>query len=292
MVSGRSVGSALGVFALVSVVGGAAHAAAIKVSCVGEQSTHSGHPAAGAGHEWPDELGMLLGGAYTVNNDGDNTNASVLMDDTGATPAPYAGKSYANPANGPIAATGGGGYARSIMAPDVVVIGPWGMHDLQTATGKNLPLTQARFEADYDYLVGVYAKLASKPKIILLTPLPFPVGGNVTAATQDYMKNAILPAVKDVATKRGLTVIDVYAMFTAAPAAPALLASDGGVNLAGTQKIAQLVAAALGGGSGADGGAPDAGGAKDGGAAGTSGAAGTVGAAGTSGAAGAGTTGA
>jgi hypothetical protein len=265
--------------------------AATKVSCVGEQSTHSGHPAAGdVAHEWPGMLGTMLGAAYTVDNDGDNGHSSVLMNDTGATPVPYTnnGGSYANPANAAIAATGGGGFARSIMAPDVVVIGPWGMHDYLMAMGNTLPLTQARFEQDYDYLVGLYDKLANKPKIYLMTPLPFPTGGNVSTGTQDYIKNAILPAVKDVATKRGLTVIDAYAAFMAAPATPALLASDGGVNLAGTTKLAEMVAAAMGvsatGGGGSGGGAGGAGGST--GAGGATAGAGGGGTAGTSGGAG------
>jgi hypothetical protein len=262
----RKVGGLIAVGFVSLAFAGSAARAATKVSCVGEQSTHSGHPAAGAGHEWPDELGTLLGAAYTVDNDGDNGHSSVLMNDTGATPVPYTnnGGSYANPANAGIAATGGGGFARSIMSPDIVVIGPWGMHDYLMAMGNNLPLTQARFEQDYDYLVGIYDKLASKPKIYLMTPLPFPTGGNVSTGTQDYMKNAILPAVKDVATKRGLPMIDVYTAFMGAPATPALLASDGGVNLAGTQKIAQMVMAALGtsagGTAGAGGGTAGAGG--------------------------------
>ena len=294
------VGVAVAVFVSLSLASAAR--AATKVSCVGEQSTHSGHPAAGAGHEWPDELGTDLGAAYTVDNDGDNGHSSVLMNDTGATPFPYTnnGGSYANPANAGITATGGGGFARSIMSPDIVVIGPWGMHDYLMAMGNTLPLTQQRFEQDYDYLVGIYAKLANKPKIFLMTPLPFPTGGNVSTGTQDYMKNAILPAVKDVATKRGLPLIDVYAAFMAAPATPALLASDGGVNLAGTQKIAQMVMAAIGststtggGGSGGGAGASGAAGAtggSGGGAAGTTGGAGASGAAGSAG--GAGTSGA
>jgi hypothetical protein len=284
-------GLVVGVFTTFALASAAR--AATKISCVGEQSTHSGHPAAGAGHEWPDELGTLLGAAYTVDNDGDNTHSSVLMNDTGATPAPYTnnGGSYANPANAGIAATGGGGFARSIMSPDIVVIGPWGMHDYLMATGNNLALTQQRFEQDYDYLVGIYDKLANKPKIYLMTPLPFPAGGNVSTGTQDYMKNAILPAVKDVATKRGLPLIDAYAAFMAAPATPALLASDGGVNLAGTQKLAAMVVAALGASSTGGGGA--GGGGAGGTAGGGGGSNGTAGAGGASGTAGgtAGTTG-
>src|SRR5436190_20327370 len=101
----------VGALAAVACAEGAANAAPIRVSCVGEQSTHSGHPAAGDGHEWPNELATLLGTGYAVDNDGDNGHSSVLMNDTGATPVPYTnnGGSYANPANAGIAATGGGG---------------------------------------------------------------------------------------------------------------------------------------------------------------------------------------
>src|SRR5262249_17331175 len=153
------VGLVVGVFTSLALASAAR--AATKVSCVGEQSTHSGHPAAGdVAHEWPGELGMMLGAAYTVDNDGDNGHSSVLMNDCGATPAPYTnnGGCYANPANAGITATGGGGFARSTMAPDVVIIGPWGMHDYLMAMGNTLALTQARFETDYDYLVGIYDK--------------------------------------------------------------------------------------------------------------------------------------
>jgi hypothetical protein len=256
--------------------------AAVKVACVGEQSTHSGHPAAGAGHEWPDELGTVLGAAYTVENDGDNTNSSVLMDDSGATPMPYAGASYTS---------GTVYYPRSLLSPDIVVIGPWGMHDEKTQTGKGLPATQARFQTDYDFLVNKYLNLANHPKVILTTPLLLPIGGNVTQATRDYITSAILPAVKAVATAHNLTLIDLYTIVSAAPATPALLASDGGVNLAGTQKIAALVAAAIGSQPAGDGGVgSDGGSSKDAGAGGTSGAAGsgagTAGSTGTAGTAG------
>jgi hypothetical protein len=153
-----------------------------------------------------------------------------------------------------------------------------------------LPNTQARFQADYDYLVNVYLKLTPKPKIILTTPLPFPTGGNVTAATQAYMKDAIDPAVKAVATKYSLPLVDLYAVFTAGAAS--MLASDGGVNLTGTQKIAMLVAAAITtgstgtGGTGGSTGAGGSAGTAGTGGGGTTGAAGMTGAAGTTGAAG------
>src|SRR3954470_14893881 len=117
----RTVGCVVTAVVMAAWARGAAQAAPLKVTCVGEQSTHSGHPAAGAGHEWPDELGTLLGAGYAVDNDGDNGHSSVLMNDAGATPAPYTnnGGSYANAANAAIAATGGGGYVRSVTLHDV-----------------------------------------------------------------------------------------------------------------------------------------------------------------------------
>ncbi len=277
------------VVAAASILSAGSARAATKVSCVGEQSTHSGHPAAGAGHEWPDELGTVLGAGYTVDNDGDNGHSSVLMNDTAATPVPYTnnGGSYANPANAGITATGGGGYVRSITTHDYVIIGPWGMHDTKMWMGNTLPSTQARFQQDYDFLVSIYLKLTPKPKVILTTALPFPTGGNVTAETQAYMKDAITPAVKAVGAKYNLPVVDLFTVFSAGPAT--LLASDGGVNLTGSQKIAMLVAAAITGnaGTGGTGGAAGAGGSTGaGGAGGAMGTAGTTGAAGATGAAG------
>jgi hypothetical protein len=285
MTSRNLAGFVVGAVATLALAGSVAHAAPIKVSCVGENTTCTGHYAANL--QWPDILGQMLGAGYTVDNDGDNTHATVLMSNSGATPpVPYT-SSYANPANA--AAPCGGDYSRSLMAPDVVVIGPWGMHDYSTAAANNLTTDQARFQKDYDFLVSQYLKLANKPKIFITTPILLSVvGGNVKAETATYITNIILPSVKAVATAHNLPVIDLYTQFPASLLDPA---GDGGItHPAGQTKIAQLVLAAITGGqSPADGGATDSGStAGTGGAAGgTAGAGG--GAAGAGGSSGAGT---
>jgi hypothetical protein len=277
----------VGAVATLALAGSVAHAAPIKVSCVGENTTCTGHYAANL--QWPDVLGQMLGAGYTVDNDGDNTHATVLMSNSGATPpVPYTG-SYANPTNG--AAPCGGDYARSLMSPDVVVIGPWGMHDYATAAANNLTTDQARFQKDYEFLVSQYLKLANKPKVFLTTPILLSVvGGNVKAETATYITNIILPSVKAVAMAHGLPIIDLYTQFPASLLDPA---GDGGItHPAGQTKIAQLVQAALTGGtSPGDGGVADSGStAGTGGGAGSGGTAGSGGSTpGTAGSSGAGT---
>jgi hypothetical protein len=207
-------------------------AAATVVKCVGEQSTMTGHYAVTL--QWPALLQTQLGASYTVTNDGDNM-ASVLTGYTAAGAHPFMSATNAK-------------YTDSKMGPNVVVIGPWGMHD-QIAIMGNPPAMAANFQTDYDMLVSSYLALMPKPIVIVMTGFLKPTdaaAGFLTyqndAATLALVMNTINPAVKAVATKYSLPVIDIATQLTTVM----YLAGDGGLTQpAGQTKVANLVFAEI-----------------------------------------------
>jgi len=174
--------SALAVVASLGIALGSSRdaVAAIKVACVGEQTTHSDQfPATGVG-EYPWMLQMLLGAGYDAQNFGDCC-ATVLQG--------YPKQPETHPF------LTGKPYAASLpFAPDIVVIGSWGKHDTEIAnTLFGGVLDAAKFEADYDTLVSTYLNLASKPKVYVSLPVPIPKG-----APQGVTTSVILPSIKSV----------------------------------------------------------------------------------------------
>jgi hypothetical protein len=90
MTSRRLAGFVAGACVIV-LAASAAQAAPIKVSCVGEQTTLTGHYAASL--QWPALLGTMLGSGCMVENDGDNNGGAILQDRSGGAPVP---KDYAD----------------------------------------------------------------------------------------------------------------------------------------------------------------------------------------------------
>jgi hypothetical protein len=213
---------------------GEARAAAVKVACIGEQTTHSDQfPATGVG-EYPWMLQMRLGAAWDVQNFGDCCATVLQGYPKQAETHPYlTGKPY---------------MTSLPFAPDIVVIGSWGKHDTEIANSLYVGvLDPVKFQSDYDTLVTTYLNLASHPKVYVSLPVPIPRG-----APQGVTTNVILPAIQAVAQKYKLPIVDLYASFLNHPE---LYKDDTHVsNVDGLQKITDLVYAALTAGD--DAGAP------------------------------------
>ena len=179
-----------------------AGAAPIKVAVIGPQHVHS-HQLT-RDKEYPAMLQTLLGPNFMVGNFGDCC-ATILQGypKQGET-HPYleSGEAYK--------AVGGMNFKDSVkFMPDIVVIGPWGKHDTEIADQlyKGM-LDRTKLEADFDELVTTYQKLPTKPQVIVLTPIPIPFGMPVGVTT-----GVLLPAIKAVAEKYKLPVVDVYPAF-------------------------------------------------------------------------------
>jgi MYXO-CTERM domain-containing protein len=148
-------------------------------------------------------LQTLLGSGYQVRNFGDCCG-TVLQGYTPAETHPYV--------LGSLSAAEGPGYDESIaFLPDIVVIGSWGRHDWGKAQAPASTWNLAKFETDYDDLVQRYQKLASHPIIFVSLPIPIP-NGQATPAT-GVATSSVLPAVRNVANKYHLPIIDLYTPF-------------------------------------------------------------------------------
>jgi hypothetical protein len=218
-------------------------AAAPRIVCIGEQTTMT----AEMSPTWPAKMQTDLGAAYTVTDDGDG-GGTVLAGSKGGT------HTFITPTNAP--------FKDSIMAPDIVVIGPWAEHD-EIAVEAGADATH--FQQDYDALVMAYLGLPKKPCVIVTTPVVIPTYQR-NPATDMLVTNTIEPAVLAVAAAHSLTVIDLYAPFMGQAA---WLGVDGHFTTAGAAEVARLVELALpscsigngtgGGGAGGGAGAGSAG---------------------------------
>jgi hypothetical protein len=245
-------------------------AAPIKVSCIGEQTTHSDlYPTTTnqpvGMQEYPAMLQTLLGSGYTVMNYGDCC-ASVISGYTASETHPF---------------INGNKFGPSIsFAPDIVIIGSWGRHDwgksAQTALAAfeagDTMTTYTKFQTDYDTLVSKYLAAASKPKIFCSTPIPIPFG--MDGPDDGYKTSPAAAAITAVCQKYNLPIIDLYTAFTGHMEYyinPPDKDSEGEhTSVAGMMETAMLVRDAI---LGADGGttvSPGGGGAADAGSAGGS----------------------
>src|SRR5450432_1751987 len=204
---------------LLSVLVARSAAAAPRIVCIGEQTTMT----AEMSPTWPAKMQTDLGAAYTVTDDGDG-NGTVLSGSKGGT------HTFTTPTNAP--------FKDSIMAPDIVVIGPWAEHDEIAVEGG---ADATHFQADYDALVTVYLGLPKKPCVIVTTPVVIPTYQK-NPATDQLVMNTIEPAVLAVATAHSLPVVDLYTAFMGQSA---WLGADGHFSTAGAAEVAKLVEMAL-----------------------------------------------
>ncbi|HEX3695551.1 MAG TPA: hypothetical protein VH374_09175 [Polyangia bacterium] len=213
-------------------------AAPIKVVTPGEQNTQSTEA---TWPLYPKLMQTALGAGYSVLNNGD-ISGSVLSSYTGQPMGVH-----------PFATPGQPTYDTSINPPpDIVIIGPFGEHDLRVvlvAQWKSLATVTA-FAKDYDSLVTDYTRLSSKPRVFVTTPIVLP---NFNPPdTMNFVKGVVLPAVQQVAAARSLPVIDLYTEFSNNLAT--YMGTDGQVNAKGQVKISDMIVAAIKADTGADGG--------------------------------------
>jgi hypothetical protein len=267
-----------------------ASAAPIKVACVGEHTTHSdeytemNREAVPAGkQEYPVFLQTLLGPSYDVRNFGDCCS-TVVENYSGGAVHPFV--------NGAPAGKGPGYKESLAFLPDIVIIGSWGKHDWGQGKENQVPaFNLATFQADYDDLVQRYMSLANHPKIFVSLPIPIP-NGNGTAPENGVTTESVLPAIRAVAGKYNLPIVDLYNTFLdhkelfAPGDGEHLTQAEGFPKLAATVHAAMMASASSGAGTGPDAGGAATGGGANGGSAngGVSGGGGSAGGGGSSGA--------
>jgi acyl-CoA thioesterase-1 len=151
--------------------------AAIRVACVGDSLTQS--------TQYPYDLWMLLGSAYTVCNFGAGSTTVYLNSET-----PYMNTSAVQ---------------RALeFQPNIVII-MLGTNDAQP----NLAQYNASFVDDYETLVAAFQGLMSKPEIWIVLPPPI-FSNQSDKINSEYFKFTIIPCIKQAANETSLPLIDVY----------------------------------------------------------------------------------
>lgn len=184
--------ASLSVVCLLLLNAGVVSAEPIRLACVGDSITAGAGTTNREAQSYPAQLGRMLGGEWQVYNFGVG----------GATLLKHGNKPYWNLAT----------YTNALAcAPQVVVI-MLGTNDTKPQNWK----FHDEFVADYNNLIAQFAKLASKPRILICRP-PFVSGTNAYAIVETGIR-AEIPMIDTVARENGVRVIDNHAAFEKNPA--------------------------------------------------------------------------
>ena len=191
----------------------------IKVACVGDSITYGCTVKNRNKNNYPAVLGKLLGDNYCVNNFG-YTNRTAIKD----ADYPYTKEKL---------------YQQSLdFKPDIVMI-MLGSNDT-----KKTNWDKQRFINDYCEIIDSYLSLSSKPKVYILIPTPlFEIRGKVMwQLRKDIMMNEVCPAVKEIAAKKNINLIDMSKAFENKKE----LFSDGvHPNSKGSKKLGEIIFEAI-----------------------------------------------
>lgn len=191
----------------------------IKVACVGDSITYGCMVNNRNKNNYPTVLSKLLGEKYCVNNYG-YTNRTAVKDGD----CPFTKERL---------------YKQSLeFNPDIVIF------LLGSNDSKKNNWNKEKFIADYAEIIDSYLQLKSAPKVYVMLPPPaFEKGKKVLyQIRKDVIAKEICPIVKQIATDKGLQIIDLYQLF----ADKKELFADGvHPNVAGCKLLAQTVSEAI-----------------------------------------------
>jgi acyl-CoA thioesterase I len=188
---------------------------AIRVACIGNSITDNEHNA----QAYPVKLNQRLGRGYYVLNAGHSGRTLLRRGDS-----PYSKSDWFKEV--------------FKFQPHLVTI-KLGTND---AKPYNWDAHKDEFVPDLKWLIDTLGTIPTKPRIVLLTPIPaWKVDGNTAwpyDINGDVLKNEVIPKIKQVAQERNLPLIDLYAPFLPYKS----LAPDGvHPNAAGLDTLSRLI---------------------------------------------------
>jgi lysophospholipase L1-like esterase len=170
-------------FALSGCVPFASSAAALKIACVGDSITEGAGLSSPSVESYPARLQRLLGTNFVVRNYGVSGRTLLKRGDF-----PYWKE---------------GAYTQSRdWEPDIVII--------KLGTNDSKPYNWrygTNYVSDFEEFIASYAALTSQPRIILCAPAPVYRNGAFDIRPGTVATN-ITPAVRDLAARLGLSLID------------------------------------------------------------------------------------
>jgi acyl-CoA thioesterase I len=162
----------------------------IRLACIGNSITDNSHNA----QAYPVKLNQRLGREYYVLNAGHSGRTLLRRGDS-----PYYQSSWFQEV--------------FKFRPNLITI-KLGTND---AKPYNWDTHKDEFIPDLEWLIDTLGTLPTKPRIVLLTPIPAwkADGNNVWPfdINGDVIKNEVIPKIKQVAQERGLTLIDLHTPF-------------------------------------------------------------------------------
>ena len=159
-----------------------------KLACVGDSITWGFTIVNRGKYSYPAVLQQLLGEGFEVRNFGHNDAAARFDADT-----PYVSKKA---------------YRDSLAwEPDIVLL------MLGTNDTKPWNWNPGIFREDYLRLVESYLALPSHPRVVLVAPIRIFKLIPVTILNPDVLEEGVRPAIRDIATQKGLQLIDLYDLF-------------------------------------------------------------------------------
>lgn len=161
----------------------------IKVACVGNSITYGAFIPNREKNSYPAQLQQYLGENYQVKNFGVSGSTLLSKGDY-----PYASTDA---------------YKESLnFNPDIVFI-KLGTNDSKPQNRKFL---SSDYKTDYLELIRSYQKLASKPRIVLLTPVRCFLEGD-NGISNKVMQEQITPVIKEIAYEQNLEIVNLYNLF-------------------------------------------------------------------------------
>lgn len=162
----------------------------IRVACVGDSITYGFMVRNRRKNSYPAVLNALLGENYCVNNFAYTNRTAIKSADY-----PLVNEKI---------------YKKSLEFKPQIVLIMLGSNDT-----KQVNWNEQRFVNDYGEIVDDYLSQECPPKVYLLLPPPlFEVHGKVPySLRQTVVENEIIPALKRIASAKGLAYIDAYSVF-------------------------------------------------------------------------------
>lgn len=187
---------------------------AIRISCIGNSITDNSHNA----DAYPIKFNQLLGRDYLVHNAGHSGYTLLRKGDYPYATSPRFKEVFA-------------------FKPNIITI-KLGTNDTKP---QNWDTHKDEFIPDLRWLIDTLMTIPTKPRIILLTPVPAwktASGTDPYGIRGDVIKNEVIPKLKQVGQERALTVIDLHT-----PYLPYQSLTPDGVhpNAAGLDTIAHIL---------------------------------------------------
>jgi len=160
----------------------------VNIGCIGNGVTYGVGVENREKNNFPQQLQYLLGANYKV------TNFGVV--------------------NAPLLNSGINGYSKSVafnkshdLNPNIIFV-ELGLDEIKVSDTSVI----SNFTSTLDNIIQSYANLSSRPRIVLLLPLPIFLKDS-SLLDNSFIKNKIIPKIQKIAYEKNLEVLDLFSMF-------------------------------------------------------------------------------